>query len=189
MRRWILPGTLLIWLTLGGSSCQTTFNGGGGSVSASGAAAGVTIAALGVVGGLYCLSDIEWCFPDEEALRQRAAKRAEAQAAFVVGLRRFRTGDPNGLRWICRSAYQGFADAQYLYGSYLAAHDASRREEARAWLRQAAAQGHAEAQIVLRQKFGEAGAIAAADQPPATSPSCEGGSDLVLLDPSPDTGG
>ena len=119
MRRRSIFCLLALWMLTTASSCQTSFDGGGSSFSASGTAAGVTVAALVVVGGVYCLAHWDDCFPDEEALRARAEEQAKARAAFAAGLRRWRTGDPDGLRWICLSAHQGFANAQYLYGVHL----------------------------------------------------------------------
>ena len=169
MRRHVVSGLLAVWILTTASSCQTSFNGGGGSAGASGTAAAVTVAALVVVGGIYCIANFEHCFPDEEAIRARAEERAKAQAAFAAGLRRFRTGDPEGWRWICISAHQGFANAQYLYGVHLATQDGRDGDEALFWLRQAAAQGHREADVILRQRFGEAGNASA--EPPPVDPN------------------
>lgn len=193
MRREAFSGLLAIWLLTTASSCQTSFDGGGSSVSASGTAAGLTVAALVVVGGIYCLAHMEECFPDEEALRARAEQRARAQAAFAAGLRRFRTGDPEGLRWICLSAHQGFANAQYLYGVHLATHDGRDREEALFWLRQAAAQGHREADVILRQGFGEAGNASAKPLPMPEDPddvesACDGPRDVAVIESRDVTG-
>jgi TPR repeat protein len=156
MRRRSIFCLLALWMLTTASSCQTSFDGGGSSFSASGTAAGVTVAALVVVGGVYCLAHWDDCFPDEEALRARAEEQAKARAAFAAGLRRWRTGDPDGLRWICLSAHQGFANAQYLYGVHLVMHEPRDIERGKRWLRRAALQGHREAEIVLQQGLGGA---------------------------------
>jgi len=157
MRRGAFLGLLFLWMATTASSCQTSFNSSGGSGFASGAAAGIGIAAGVVIAGIYCAGHYEECFPDEDALRARAAVQAEADAAFTAGLRRYRQGDPGGLRLICLAARQGHASAQYFYGAHLAAETPARDEEARLWLRRAAAQGHREAGLLLRSRYGEAG--------------------------------
>ena len=163
MRRHFVFGLVARWMLTTASSCQTSFDGGGSSFSASGTAAGVTVAALVVVGGVYCLAYLDRCIPDEEAIRARAEEQARARATFAAGLRRWRTGDPDGLRWICLSAHQGFANAQYLYGVHLVMHDPQGEERGKQWLRRAAMQGHREAGIILQQGFGETGSVPAAE--------------------------
>ena len=150
-RPWVF-GALAIWFLTTGSSCQTTLSGGSGAVHATGAAAAAGIAVFLVGAGIYCLVYTEECFPDEEALRAQATAYAEAQAAFVAGLRQHQAGDPAGLERICLSAHRGYANAQYFYGARLVrrAHTA----EGASWLRRAAAQGHREADILLRQVRG-----------------------------------
>ncbi len=147
-RSWFF-GALAIWFLTTGASCQTTLRGGSGAVHATDAAAAAGIAVYLVGAGIYCLVYTEECFPDEEALRAQATAYAEAQAAFVAGLRQHQAGDPAGLERICLSAHRGYANAQYFYGARLLrrAHTA----EGMAWLRRAAAQGHREADILLRQ--------------------------------------
>jgi hypothetical protein len=165
MRRRAVLGLLILWMTTA-SSCQTSFNSSGGSGSATGAAAGIGIAVGVLIAGVYCIGHSEECFPDEEALRARAAAQAEADAAFTAGLRSYRRGDAEGLRLICLAAQQGQPNAQYFYGARLAAETPPRDEEARVWLRRAARQGHREAGLLLRGRFGEAGLVDAAARSP-----------------------
>lgn len=157
MRRYAFLGLLFLWMATTASSCQTSFNSTGGSGFASGTAAGIGIAAGVVIAGIYCAGHYEECFPDEDALRARAAARAEADAAFTAGFRSYRRGEAEGLRLICLAAQQGHAGAQYFYGTSLTAETPPRDDEARLWLRRAAAQGHREAGLLLRARFGETG--------------------------------
>lgn len=165
MGRRAVIGLVILWMTTA-SSCQTSYNSTGGSVSASGTAAGVGIAAGVLLAGIYCIGHSEECFPDEEALRARAAARAEADAAFTAGLRGYRRGDAQGLRLICLAAQQGQPGAQYFFGAHLAAESPAREAEARLWLLRAAHQGHREAGLLLRSRFGEAGFADAPSETP-----------------------
>jgi hypothetical protein len=157
---------LAVWFVTTASSCQTTFGTGGGTVHATDAAAAAGIAVVLVGAGIYCLVDLEDCFLDEEALRAKAAAHAQAQAAFVAGLRQHQAGDPKGLERICLSAHRGYANAQYFYGVRLVRKGNS--AGGATWLRRAAVQGHREADILLRQMGGSVGPNATA---PAETPA------------------
>jgi TPR repeat protein len=156
MGRTALFALLAMWFLTTGSSCQTTVNGGRTTIVASdaAAAAGVGVSLVGV--GIYCIAYTDECFPDEEALKAQADAYERARQTFTAGLRRYRDGDPTGLEWICLSAHQGYARAQYFYGSYLYRQGTEQRDESVMWLSQAAAQGHPEAGVMLRQVAGEA---------------------------------
>ena len=168
MRRSLAFGLLSIWMLATGASCETMVRGGNFSAQASGtaAAAGVVVFLVGI--GVYCLMYDEECFPDEAELLARADAHTQAQAAFTAGLRRYREGDPAGLEGICLAAHRGYASAQYFYGTHLFRQGSGRLAEAAAWLRRAAAQGHREADIVLRQVNGWSG-LTGSDAPPAAT--------------------
>jgi TPR repeat protein len=167
MWRRAVIGLVVLWMTTA-SSCQTSYNSSGGSGSASGAAAGIGVAAGVLIAGIYCIGHSEECFPDEEAIRARAAVRAEADAAFTAGLRDYRRGDPEGLRLICLAAQQGQPGAQYFYGVHLATETPRREAQARLWLHRAARQGHRAADLLLRSRFGETGLMDAPPEDPDT---------------------
>jgi hypothetical protein len=93
-------------------------------------------------------------FPDEEALQAQADAFERARATYIAGLRRHQNGDPVGLEWICLSAHQGYARAQYFYGTYLYQQGPEHEAESVGWLWRAAAQGHPEADMMLRQVAG-----------------------------------
>ncbi len=156
MGRSALFALLAIWFLTTGSSCQATVNNGRTTIVASdaAAAAGVGVYLVGI--GIYCIAYTEECFPDEEALQAQADAYERARQTFTAGLRRYRDGDPTGLEWICLSAHQGYARAQYFYGAYLYRQEPELRDEAVLWLSQAAAQGHPEADVMLRQVAGVA---------------------------------
>ncbi len=184
MRRTLIFGLLTIWILTTGSSCQINVNSGSGSFRGSGAAAGVGVVVFLVGGGIYCIAYTEECFPDEEALQAQAAAYAEAQATFAAGLRRKREGDPTGIEWICQSAHKGYAAAQYFYGVHLYRLGPERRSESEAWLRRAAAQGHSEADLMLRHVAGGArplanhnGSAPGTEEPP-TFATCPDGQPL-----------
>lgn len=145
---------LAIWLLTTGSSCSGSTSGGRTTIVATdwAAVAGVGFYLVGI--GIYCIVNTEECFPDEEALQAQFDAYERAGATYTAGLRRHREGDPVGLEWICLAAHQGFARAQYYYGSYLYRQGPAHREESIEWLWQAAAQGHREADMMLRQVAG-----------------------------------
>ncbi len=183
MPRTLIFGLLTIWILTTGSSCQTNVNSGSGSFQASGAAAGAGVVVFLVGASIYCIANTEECFPDEEALQAQAAAYAEAQATFAAGLRRKHEGDPTGIEWICQSAHKGYAAAQYFYGVHLYRLGPERRSESEAWLRRATAQGHTEADLMLRQVAGGArppanhnGSAPGAAEPP-TFAACTDGQD------------
>jgi len=142
-------GLLIIWLLTSASSCQIVAADGAGSVAASGAAAGIGLAVFAVGGAIYCIVETEDCFPDKEAQKARAEAARRARAHFIEGLRLDRAGDPAGLPLICLSAQGGDPIGQFYFGSRLLKRDPSRRAEAIAWLRRAAAQGHDLAGVLL----------------------------------------
>ena len=150
---------LAVWVLTTGSSCQGTVNNGRSTIVASDGAAlvGIGVTLVGI--GIYCIAYTEECFPDEEALQAQADAYERARATFTAGLRRHREGDPVGLEWICLSAYQGYAQAQYYYGAYLYRQGPERRADAVEWLWQAAAQGLPEANLMLRQVAGVAAPV------------------------------
>ncbi len=142
-------GLLIVWLLTSASSCQIVAVDGAGSAAATGTAAGIGLAVFAVGGAIYCIVETEDCFPDKEAQKARAEAARQARAQFIKGLRLDRTGDPAGLPLICLSARGGDPIGQYYFGSQLLKRDPSRRAEAIAWLRRAAAQGHASADVLL----------------------------------------
>ena len=154
MGRWSLLALLAIWFLTTGSSCSGSVNSGRTTVVATDWAAGATVALYLVGISIYCIANTEECFPDEEALQAQADAFERARATYTAGLRRHREGDPVGLEWICLSAHQGYARAQYYYGSYLYRQGPAHRKESVQWLWQAAAQGHPEADLMLRQVAG-----------------------------------
>lgn len=170
MGRTALFALLAMWFLTTGSSCQTTVNSGRTTIVASdaAAAAGIGVSLVGI--GIYCIAYTEECFPDEDALRAQAEAYERARATFTAGLRRYRDGDPRGLEWICRSAHQGYARAQYFYGSYLYRQGPEQRSESVMWLSQAAAQGLPEAGVMLRQVAGEVA---------PSGPSADGAPEMV----------
>lgn len=170
MRRSLAFGLLSIWMLATGSSCETMVRGGNFSAQASGTAAAAGIVVFLVGTGVYCLVYNEECFPDEAELQARADAHAQAQAAFTAGLRRYREGDPAGLEGICLAAHRGYAGAQYFYGTHLLRRGPGRGAEGAAWLRRAAAQGHREANILLRQVNGRAGPTGSDTTPATTGP-------------------
>ncbi len=145
---------MAIWLLTTGSSCSVNVNNGRTTIVASdyAAAAGAGVLLVGI--GIYCIVETEECFPDEEALQAQADAFERARATYTAGLRRHQKGDPKGLEWICLSAHQGYARAQYSYGVYLYRQGPEYEAEAVDWLWQAAAQGHQQADIMLRQVAG-----------------------------------
>ena len=170
MRRSLAFGLLGIWMLATGASCETTVQGGHFSAQASGTAAvaGVAVFLLGT--GVYCLAYGEACAPDKAEVQARAGARARAQGAFTAGLRRYREGDPAGLEGICLAAHGGYAGAQYFYGTHIFRQGPGRVAEGVAWLRRAAAQGHREADILLRQVNGRAGPAGSDTAPAAIGP-------------------
>ena len=154
MGRASLFALLAIWFVTTGSSCQTTIDNGNTTITASNAAAAVGFGVYLVGIGIYCIAYTEECFPDEEALQAQADAYERARATFTAGLRRYRTGDPVGLEWICLSAHQGYAAAQFYYGAYLYREEPTQRAKAVDWLWRAAAQGLPEAEMMLRQVAG-----------------------------------
>jgi TPR repeat protein len=137
-----------------GSSCSVNVNNGRTTIVATdyAAAAGAAVMLVGI--GIYCIVETEECFPDEEALQAQADAFERARATYAAGLRHHQKGDPKGLEWICLSAHQGYARAQYSYGVYLYRQGPEYEAEAVEWLWQAAAQGHQQADIMLRQVAG-----------------------------------
>ena len=169
MRSLKIFGMLAIWILITASSCQARFGNGGNTVSGTDAAAGVGIGLYLVGTTIYCIANTEECFPDEEALQAKAEAYAQAQDIYTTGLRRHMRGDPQGLEWICVSAHQGYPNAQYFYGAHLYRRGAELEAEAVGWLQRAAAQGHREADMMLRQVGGPVvTADDAADLDPAT---------------------
>ncbi len=145
---------IAVWLLTTGSSCSFSSNNGQTTIVATdyAAAAGAAVMLVGI--GIYCIVNTEECFPDEEALQAQADAFERARATYTAGLRRHQKGDPKGLEWICLSAHQGYARAQYSYGVYLYRQGPEYEAEAVEWLWQAAAQGHQQADIMLRQVAG-----------------------------------
>ncbi len=145
-----LLGLLLVWLLTTASSCHISGSGGSGTIAASGAAAGISIALYLGGGVVLCIVQTEVCFPDEEALQARYETYVLAQARFTRGFRLYQAQNPEGLALICQSAHDGYSIAQYFYGSHILKHEPQSRAEAIAWLQRAEAQGHRMADIVLR---------------------------------------
>jgi hypothetical protein len=141
MRRAWISGLVMLWLLTTGSSCETT--GQANSLRIESADGGVIIMLVLVAG--YCLLDVERCGGGEPTPLQKV------QATFENGVRRYQEGDPRGLQWICLSAHQGYAKAQYFYGTHLFKRDPDHPSESIAWLARAGAQGHTAANFVLRQ--------------------------------------
>ncbi|MDX1575078.1 MAG: hypothetical protein R3285_02720 [Kiloniellales bacterium] len=154
MGRAAIVALLAVWLLTTGSSCSVNVNNGRTTIVASdyAAVAGAGVMLVGI--GIYCIVETEECFPDEEALQAQADAFERARATYTAGLRRHQKGDPKGLEWICLSAHQGYARAQFFYGVYLYRQGPDREAEAVEWLWQAAAQGHQQADIMLRQVAG-----------------------------------
>jgi TPR repeat protein len=155
------------WLATTASSCQTSISSDNASFQGSGAAA---VAGAVVIGSLICLSDLDGCFGGRPAAPEGLSlpADAEARATLVAGIRARHLNDPRAESWLCRSAQQGHAMAQYLYGSHLLGReDPSARAEGLAWLRAARDQGHGEAEILL----GHARAKAPVDTAAAALPS------------------
>jgi TPR repeat protein len=145
---------LAIWFLTTGSSCSGSVNNGRGTFVATDYAAAVSVGVFLVGVGIYCIAYTEECFPDEEALQAQADAYERARATYIAGLRRHQNGDPTGLEWICLSAHQGYARAQYFYGTYLYQQGPEHEVESVEWLWRAAAQGHPEADMMLRQVAG-----------------------------------
>lgn len=156
MGRATLFALLAAWFLTTGSSCQGTVNNGHTTIVGTDAAVGIGVGVYLVGIGIYCIAYTEECFPDEEALQAQADAYERARATFTAGLRRHRNGDPVGLEWICLSAHQGYAPAEYFYGVYLYRQGPEQRSDSLAWLWRAAAQGHPEAGMMLRQVAGVA---------------------------------
>jgi hypothetical protein len=152
--RLTLLALFAVWFLTTGSSCQGTVSNGRTTISGTDAAVGIGVGVYLVGIGIYCIAYTDECFPDEEALQAQADAYQRAQATFTAGLRRHRTGDPRGLEWICLSAYQGYAPAQYYYGAYLYREGPEHRAAAIDWLWRAASQGQREADVMLRQVAG-----------------------------------
>ena len=87
------------------------------------------------------------------AVVEAVARKEAAQAAFTAGLHAYRLGDPSAIIWICGSAKQGFANAQYFYATHLLKKNVAREAEAYYWLLRAADQGHTEADLLLRRAY------------------------------------
>ncbi len=143
-----------VWLLTTGSSCSFSSSNGQTTIVATDYAAAIGAGVMLVGIGIYCIVETEECFPDEEALQAQADAFERARATYTAGLRRHQKGDPKGLEWICLSAHQGYARAQYSYGVYLYRQGPVYETEAVEWLWQAAAQGHQQADIMLRQVAG-----------------------------------
>jgi hypothetical protein len=152
--RHLVLALIAVWFLTTGSSCQGTVNNGHTTISGTDAAVGVGVGVYLVGIGIYCIAYTDECFPDEEALQAQADAYERAQATFTAGLRRHRNGDPVGLEWICLSAHQGYAPAQYYYGAYLYRQGPEHRADAVDWLWRAAVQGQPEAGLMLRQVAG-----------------------------------
>ncbi len=164
MRRAWISGLVMLWLLTTGSSCETT--GQTNSLRIESADGGVVIMLVVVAG--YCLLKPERCGGGEPTPLQKV------QATFEDGVRRYQQGDPAGLQWVCLSAHQGYAKAQYFYGAHLFRRDSAHPSESIAWLERAGAQGHTAANFLLRQIGGRAdtdeagpGPVPAAVAPPA----------------------
>lgn len=154
MGRPFLLALIAVWFLTTGSSCQGTVNNGHTTISGTDAAVGIGVGVYLVGIGIYCIAYTDECFPDEEALQAQADAYERARATFTAGLRRHRDGDPVGLEWICLSAHQGYAPAQYYYGAYLYRQGPEHRADAVDWLWRAAVQGQPEAGLMLRQVAG-----------------------------------
>ena len=153
MRRIFTPFLVILWLLLTASSCQTSSSNGGGTVYASNGAAVAGVAVFLILGFASCMGDWEGCFPDEEALAAAHAKNEAARAAFTAGLHAYRLGDPAAIIWICGSAKQGFANAQYFYATHLLRMETDHKAEAFYWLTLAAEQSHSQADLMLQRYF------------------------------------
>ncbi len=147
MRRAWISGLVMLWLLTTGSSCETT--GQANSLRIESADGGVVIMLVLVAG--YCLLDTERCGGGEPTPIQKV------QTTFEDGVRRYQEGDPTGLQWVCLSAHQGYAKAQYFYGAHLFKRDPDHPSESIAWLGRAGAQGHTAANYLLRQIGGQTG--------------------------------
>jgi hypothetical protein len=147
MRRAWISGLVMLWLLTTGSSCETTGQANGLTIES---ADGGVVIMLVVVAG-YCLLDTERCGGGEPTPLQKV------QATFESGVQRYQQGDPTGLQWVCLSAHQGYAKAQYFYGAHLFRRDSAHPSESIAWLERAGAQGHTAANFLLRQIGGQAG--------------------------------
>lgn len=145
---------LAIWFLTTGSSCSASVSSGRGTFAATDSAAAISAGVILVGIGIYCIAYTEECFPDEEALQAQADAFGRARATYTAGLRRHQNGDPTGLEWICLSAHQGYARAQFFYGAYLYRQGPEHEAESVGWLWRAAAQGHPEADMMLRQVAG-----------------------------------
>ena len=174
MGRTSLFALLAIWFLTTGSSCSGSVNNGRGTFVATDAAAAVSVGVFLVGVGIYCIAYTEECFPDEEALQAQADAYERARATYTAGLRRHQNGDPTGLEWICLSAHQGYARAQYFYGTYLYQQGPEHEAESVGWLWRAAAQGHPEADMMLRHVAGVSAPVTARvnhSQPAVAPPS------------------
>ena len=154
MGRTSLFALLAIWFLTTGSSCSGSVNNGQTTFVATDYAAAISAGVFIVGVSIYCIVNTEECFPDEEALQAQADAYERARATYTAGLRRHQNGDPTGLEWICLSAHQGYARAQYFYGAYLYNQGPEHEPESIDWLWRAAAQGHPEADMMLRQVAG-----------------------------------
>jgi len=149
-KRPVIVLLLALWFLTTGSSCSVTVDNGNFMSSGSGAVAGVGLVVFLIGGGIYCIANSDECFPDEEALRDKAKVSAASQALFVEGLRLQRAGDPAGLALICVAAQAGATQAQYSYGSQLLRRGPLYRAEAKSWLQMAAVRGNRDADLLLR---------------------------------------
>ena len=174
MARHSLLALFAVWFLTTGSSCQGTIDNGHTTISGSDAAVGIGVGVYLVGIGIYCIAYTDECFPDEEVLQAQADAYERARATFTAGLRRHRVGDPVGLEWICLSAHQGYAPAQYYYGAYLYRQGPAHHADAVDWLWRAAVQGQPEADLMLRQLAGVVAPVEprklVAEAPPAPPP-------------------
>ena len=152
---------VVVWFLTTGSSCSGSVNNGRTTIVATDYAVAVGVGVYLVGIGIYCIAYTEECFPDEEALQAQADAYERARATYTAGLRRHRNGDPTGLEWICLSAHQGYARAQFFYGTYLYQQGPEHEAESVRWLWRAVAQGHPEADMMLRQVAGVTVPVAA----------------------------
>ena len=153
---WRFVCTLLAaWLLVSASSCDLGVRGPTTNVELSGTAAGVGMGLFLISGTIVCLADTERCFLDEEAQQAKAEINRQIQARFTAGLRRSAAGDPAGFEQICVAAYLGSPQAQYFHGLALLRQHPAADDEALPWLESAAAQGHRNADILLRQLGGQ----------------------------------
>ncbi len=174
MGRASILALLAVWFLTTGSSCSGSTSNGRTTIVATDYAVAATVGVYLIGVGIYCIANTEECFPDEEALQAQADAFESARATFTAGLRRHQKGDPTGLEWICLSAHQGYARAQHFYGAYLYKQGPEHEAESVDWLWRAAAQGHPEADMMLRQVAGVSAPVTARvnhSQPAVAPPS------------------